>query len=834
MGVASNSPAAVSSADFGALFGAGYQPELQWKWEAPNPTQETSPPMTLSETYHPWRPPPSSREPQVMRNRDRSLETEDVDSRPTPNLQRFQKQLRTLDTSDNKAIHRLLHKFRGKNLLDPKASRITFEALIADRHIAKIDPDYFDEVLAHFLLNANVNTSVAHNVDCLLERLTPQRMDAHQKKSYLQLLGKLVRSDLLDLRCATKVLMQLEAIGTKSDNTVDAAEYERLWSKTVNTWKADPSKIEMQALQGFYSLVASSKILMSMFPKLRERLMLEILYIGDAEASASLEDQIERYLENWMRIFTSDAGNQAGQQRVFKTRDIVQVMHSSDKESSCERILSSLETILGSGYGEEHSKKAWHKALDIWASCIMRSGVFLTAAPDHSQCQEIVELLAPVVSPPTLALWISRLGARDGARLLLRTWVKRRILDPDFQSYVFPQDGYDEDKYCVEMDSSGYFKMINIDLKSRDPLERAKALHKLKRHEGAPNSSNVLPSMAPELSEQPSPESVTKATEINTSLSANEASFSQIQSRFELYLKQDPQSLEPTSTMPYMDLIAAIAHCGFSYRKIMVHIYHLLSRFPRPVSLAHSIHRLQNTHHILTTVHLARDLIDLHTAVEPIEALNIFRIVRRIKIRQVPDLATRIVEDGLTSMAFVRRLLIPKGSRRFLSERVDLLHRIAESWANSPHVRPLVAARFIRFLYREFSGAQVKMDSRLSRALVKASVIRPLKEQAWVSTLKFRHTLHVVRDIEGEDAATKLDQLVYQWRTRVLWASRRANWGTGKPDQEAFMKRRKLMEMQFLKVKEGREREMVKRAGRKTKRILEKKSDGPLHPIHLW
>ena len=48
MGVLSPSSSFPPPGDFGALFGAGYQPELQWNWEPPNPTTRLSQPIRMS------------------------------------------------------------------------------------------------------------------------------------------------------------------------------------------------------------------------------------------------------------------------------------------------------------------------------------------------------------------------------------------------------------------------------------------------------------------------------------------------------------------------------------------------------------------------------------------------------------------------------------------------------------------------------------------------------------------------------------------------------------------------------------------------------------------
>ncbi|KAK4941283.1 hypothetical protein LTR28_008939, partial [Elasticomyces elasticus] len=101
-------------------------------------------------------------------------------------------------------------------------------------------------------------------------------------------------------------------------------------------------------------------------------------------------------------------------------------------------------------------------------------------------------------------------------------------------------------------------------------------------------------------------------------------------------------------------------------------------------------------------------------------------------------------------------------------QRVNLVHLIAYKFANSPHIRPRVALRRVYECYRYLQDRRAPMFSLLSRAFVRAGVIRPLEEGRWVSTIWFRWALRFVRDLEGESVAEDLDRLVYVWRGRVL------------------------------------------------------------------
>ena len=101
--------------------------------------------------------------------------------------------------------------------------------------------------------------------------------------------------------------------------------------------------------------------------------------------------------------------------------------------------------------------------------------------------------------------------------------------------------------------------------------------------------------------------------------------------------------------------------------------------------------------------------------------------------------------------------------------RRDLLERMCLAYAQAPHLPPRLALRKIRACYviikRERLGP---ISSAVTRALVEVGITRPLQDCAWVSTIKLRWILSLVRQVEGDEVADQIDQIVYKWRGMVL------------------------------------------------------------------
>ncbi len=116
------------------------------------------------------------------------------------------------------------------------------------------------------------------------------------------------------------------------------------------------------------------------------------------------------------------------------------------------------------------------------------------------------------------------------------------------------------------------------------------------------------------------------------------------------------------------------------------------------------------------------------------------------------------------------RGIYPKREHPQIREsRVRLFEHMAIAYAEAPHLHPRVAYRNVLWCHRLFKWYCLgPLSVDMSRALVVAGVVRQLQECKWVSTMKVRWILGVVRAVEGEEVAGQLDEMIYAWRTQVV------------------------------------------------------------------
>lgn len=56
----------------------------------------------------------------------------------------------------------------------------------------------------------------------------------------------------------------------------------------------------------------------------------------------------------------------------------------------------------------------------------------------------------------------------------------------------------------------------------------------------------------------------------------------------------------------------------------------------------------------------------------------------------------------------------------------------------------------------------------MTRALVMAGIIKGLKQRQWVSPIQVGWILEKVREVEGEEVAQGVEEIVYQWREKLV------------------------------------------------------------------
>ncbi|KAI7608158.1 hypothetical protein KC346_g9727 [Hortaea werneckii] len=121
--------------------------------------------------------------------------------------------------------------------------------------------------------------------------------------------------------------------------------------------------------------------------------------------------------------------------------------------------------------------------------------------------------------------------------------------------------------------------------------------------------------------------------------------------------------------------------------------------------------------------------------------------------------------DGSPRLAGLPRCSLP-------TPLIDLVHLIAYAYATQPQTSSRVSFRRVWDCYRFLQDRGAPLSQLLSRSLVQAGLLRPLKERKYLPLEQTRFVLGLVSRLEGPQVAQRLDRLV--------WDARRGNRIPGK------------------------------------------------------
>ena len=244
-------------------------------------------------------------------------------------------------------------------------------------------------------------------------------------------------------------------------------------------------------------------------------------------------------------------------------------------------------------------------------------------------------------------------------------------------------------------------------------------------------------------------------------------------------------------TAPYGDMIRALRQHTKSLDNVIPRLFSLLSSLGESQMTVNVIRRMQRLR-LPIDAGIIYSVIKEYCRTKPAAALTLFQTHRSLSLAECPELAESIIADPETGpdTAFLyirrdgrRRARLKKKDSRYQGpdfldeEHIQLLHRMAVAFANAAHLRPRIAFRFVYRCYiilKNVNGGV--FDAPLSLALTVAGIIRPLQRGQWVSTMKLRWILRLVKNIEGEEVANELDERVFEWRGQVVRATRLQRW----------------------------------------------------------
>ena len=255
---------------------------------------------------------------------------------------------------------------------------------------------------------------------------------------------------------------------------------------------------------------------------------------------------------------------------------------------------------------------------------------------------------------------------------------------------------------------------------------------------------------------------------------------SHLEARFETSLQENPER------SPFINLLQALrALDHYPRAREQILLFRLLHALNMPGTILALVASSQQMHmHFNARVIKAEILHNLSIGKHRI-AYRIFQVYHHLPLEHVPELAEAIIRrpnlhpDAALRYRCCRQKRLGRTKeferdRSFLDNlRVELLNRMALAYAKAPHLHHGRAFRKVHACYLMLRSEHLPLRPDLIRAMTHAGVIRYLQAGEWVSTARFTWILNLVRQVEGQDVAHKLDRLVWDWRGEVLDHRRR-------------------------------------------------------------
>ncbi|KAK5172935.1 uncharacterized protein LTR77_003057 [Saxophila tyrrhenica] len=168
----------------------------------------------------------------------------------------------------------------------------------------------------------------------------------------------------------------------------------------------------------------------------------------------------------------------------------------------------------------------------------------------------------------------------------------------------------------------------------------------------------------------------------------------------------------------------------------------------------------------------------------PVYALYVFESLPSIPLRICYDLPVKLIEEApqihqdriwrilcrSTSDDKVPLELRWRKRNALTPEHVETVHKVAYAWASSTYISPRMAFRRVWECFRFLNDRSAPISPMLSRAMVKAGIIRPLQETRRLSKAQVRYVIGVIEGVEGEGTAVEVDRMVFEHWNLVLQA----------------------------------------------------------------
>ena len=231
-------------------------------------------------------------------------------------------------------------------------------------------------------------------------------------------------------------------------------------------------------------------------------------------------------------------------------------------------------------------------------------------------------------------------------------------------------------------------------------------------------------------------------------------------------------------TSPFAAMIRVAYDYDTVSERLMLRVFRLLVMLQKSKSVANMIVELRVANiRIGESVILQTIKTGLHWKYHRLD--QIFAVYRELPLEKCPELAERMIKNGSYHPSealkrYIRRHpgVIP-GCReplKTIKARSELLQRMALAYANARHLTPRAAFFFAYkcYIYHATERLGHWGKERMILALTRSAVIRPLECGRWVSSMRLRWLLEVIRKSEGAQVASQVDKAVFAWRGMVV------------------------------------------------------------------
>lgn len=162
---------------------------------------------------------------------------------------------------------------------------------------------------------------------------------------------------------------------------------------------------------------------------------------------------------------------------------------------------------------------------------------------------------------------------------------------------------------------------------------------------------------------------------------------------------------------------------------------------------------------------------------ENLLALKTFRADPSLGITEVPTLPLTLLEDftlkfHMFSMFLRHADSVPTMWRKLLKckvnpELIDLVHVVAHGVARTTTINDSQAYRRVWSLYRWLQDRGAPVEPLISRALVTAGILRPIRKHVWIPDERLEYILSIVEKVEGVEIREQVEGLALRMREEV-------------------------------------------------------------------